>query len=105
MTQTARTLADVLQGEHREIDDGINAFVAGSDERATESLCRAVAALRRHIYVEEERVFPALREQGLFAPVLVMLREHGQLWDALDRIEGLLARAATTWPTGATSCW
>jgi hypothetical protein len=28
MTQTARTLADVLQGEHREIDDGINAFVA-----------------------------------------------------------------------------
>ena len=36
---------------------------------------------------EEGRIFPRLRELGLFAPLLVMLREHGEICDAIDRIE------------------
>jgi hemerythrin-like domain-containing protein len=76
------TLAKALEREHREIDAGIEA----GDER---SLPGAIQALRRHIYLEEEFLFPLLREAvpALSAPVLVMLREHGQLWQLLDSLE------------------
>lgn len=79
------TLAVALEREHREIDAGIAAFTAG-DELA---LAGAVQALRRHIYLEEEFLFPLLRvaELALSAPVFVMLREHGQLWQLLDSLE------------------
>jgi iron-sulfur cluster repair protein YtfE (RIC family) len=80
-----RSLAAVLEGEHREIDAGIEAFMAGDGER--EPLVRAVRALRRHIYLEEEVLFPALHAAGLTAPVLDMLREHGQMWATLDALD------------------
>ena len=44
-------------------------------------------ALRRHIYLEEEFLFPPLREAGLMAPVFVMLREHGQMWKTMDALQ------------------
>src|SRR5690606_3487955 len=47
----------------------------------------AIRALRRHIYLEEEFLFPPLRDAGLLAPVLVMLREHAQIWASMDAIE------------------
>jgi iron-sulfur cluster repair protein YtfE (RIC family) len=52
-------------------------------------LARAIGALRRHIYLEEEFLFPLLREAepALTAPVLVMLREHAQIWDSLDVLD------------------
>lgn len=81
------SLADMLECEHREIDREIEAFMATSGERDAETLRRAIAALRCHIYVEEELIFPPLRGHELFAPLLVMLREHGQLWDSLNQIE------------------
>src|SRR5215472_1763865 len=76
------TLAKALEREHREIDARIEA----GDER---SLSGAIQALRRHIYLEEEFLFPLLRdaEPALSAPVFVMLREHGQLWQLLDSLE------------------
>ncbi|MFB4306331.1 hemerythrin domain-containing protein [Actinomadura sp. GTD37] len=84
------SLAAALEREHHEIDGGIEAFTAdapsGGRDRAP--LERAVRALRRHIYLEEEFLFPALREAGLMAPVLVMLREHGEMWAVLDTLAG-----------------
>ena len=78
------SLAAALEREHQEIDVGIAAFTAGSSPagRDRQSLTRAIRALRRHIYLEEELLFPLLREAepGLIAPILVMLREHAQLW-------------------------
>src|SRR5690554_5908558 len=76
------SLAAALEREHREIDDGLEIFSAGgegTDERR-EALERAIRALRRHIYLEEEFLFPPLREAGLVAPIFVMLREHAQIW-------------------------
>jgi regulator of cell morphogenesis and NO signaling len=81
------SLAAVLEREHHAIDSGIELLASGSQRGGVEPLRRAIAVLRRHIYVEEERIFPTLREQGMFGPLLVMLREHGQLWDTIDRIE------------------
>ena len=83
------SLADALEREHHEIDEGIEAFAAGSAARVRDRapLRAAITELRRHIYLEEEFLFPLLREAGLMAPIFVMLREHGQIWDTLDTLE------------------
>ena len=81
----AETLAEALEREHREIDAALARFTEAPQERAAE-FTRAAAALRRHIYLEEEFLFPALREIGLMAPVFVMLREHGEMWRTLDAL-------------------
>lgn len=87
------TLAQALEREHREIDEGIEAFVAsrGTGAPDTAALAQAVAGLRRHIYLEEEMFFPPLRAAGLMGPVLVMLREHGEMWRLLDQLQAELA--------------
>lgn len=81
------SLAVALEREHREIDAGIAAFTASPGSR--QPLVGAIHALRRHIYLEEEFLFPLLRaaEPGLAAPVFVMLREHAQIWVKLDALE------------------
>ena len=87
------TLGAALEREHREIDEGIEEFTSGLEagERKTEPLVRATAALRRHIYLEEEFLFPPLRAAGLMAPLFVMVREHGEMWRTLDALDAELA--------------
>lgn len=81
------SLALALEREHQEIDAGIAAFAAASHD--SQPLTRAIRALRRHIHLEEEFLFPILgeAESALRAPVLVMLREHAQIWAVLDALE------------------
>ncbi len=81
------SLAMALEREHHEIDAGIAAFTAAPEN--PQPLTRAIRALRRHIYLEEEFLFPLLceAEPGLTAPVFVMLREHAQIWATLDSLE------------------
>jgi regulator of cell morphogenesis and NO signaling len=99
---TTTPLAAALEREHREIDDGIERFLAGLEpgDGSTEPLTRAMHALRRHIFLEEEFLFPPLRDAGLFAPIFVMLREHGEIWETLDELDAALrddpAGAATS---------
>ena len=78
-------LASALEREHHEIDAGIAAFTVSPGD--PQPLIRAIRALRRHIYLEEEFLFPLLgeAEPGLRAPVFVMLREHAQIWATLER--------------------
>lgn len=87
------SLAEALEREHHEIDGGIEAFAAEPprDEYQTGRLAAAVTALRRHIYLEEEFLFPPLRAAGLVGPVLVMVREHARMWASLDALEDELA--------------
>lgn len=94
------TLAAALEREHREIDTGIAEYVGGKDLNA---LQRAMAALRRHIYLEEEFLFPPLREAGLVAPLFVMVREHGQLWQTMQKLDAELA-ADTAGDAVAAAC-
>ncbi|MEO8908307.1 MAG: hemerythrin domain-containing protein, partial [Microbacteriaceae bacterium] len=54
-------------------------------------LTRAMTGLRRHIYLEEEFLFPPLRAAGMVMPIFVMLKEHGQLWAAMAAVDALLA--------------
>lgn len=80
--------ADLLEREHQEIDAGIEAFVEGLSrgEMRMPQLTRAVDALRRHIYLEEEVVFPHLPPGPLMMPLMVMRREHGELWRRMDAL-------------------
>jgi regulator of cell morphogenesis and NO signaling len=87
------TLSAALEREHRQIDEEIAAFTAGPDG-GTEHLTRAMEALRRHIYLEEQFLFPPLREAGLMAPIFVMLREHGQMWTTMAALDADLAAGA-----------
>ncbi|MCO5316743.1 MAG: hemerythrin domain-containing protein [Solirubrobacterales bacterium] len=82
------TLGTALEREHHEIDAGIEGFGAeGADrEERAGSLRRAILALRRHIFLEEEFLFPPM-QQDLAIPTMVMLREHGEIWRSLDAIE------------------
>lgn len=86
------TLGSALEREHREIDGGIETYTAalavGTND--TEPLVRATNGLRRHIYLEEEFLFPPLREAGMTMPIFVMLREHGELWRTMDSLQALL---------------
>lgn len=83
------SLAAALEREHHEIDRGIDAFVScpAAQDRDPKPLREAIHALRRHIYLEEELLFPPLREEGLLAPIFVMLREHAQIWQTLCALE------------------
>jgi hemerythrin-like domain-containing protein len=93
------TLAAALEREHHEIDRGVEAFLADPDETAP--LTAAMEALRRHIFLEEEFLFPPLRDAGLFAPIFVMLREHGEIWRTMRELdEGLAAGADVDALTG-----
>lgn len=92
---TPISLAEALTAEHESIDAGIEAFVAQADGGAVTDwaapLQEAMRALRRHIYLEEEVAFPRLRKGPLMMPIMVMLREHGEIWRAMDELDAQLA--------------
>lgn len=87
------TLSAELTREHREIDVAIQTFIEKIDcgSMQHELLSATLEALRRHIYIEEVFLFPPLREAGIVMPILVMMREHGQLWRTMDILTDLLA--------------
>jgi|SRR5579875_1970389 len=93
----SETLQAALEREHREIDAGIEAFSSGQAQGASaiESLTDAIRALRRHIYLEEEFLFPPMRDE-LAIPIGVMLREHGEIWRTLDALEDQLRKNGAT---------
>lgn len=93
---TTGALAAAMTKEHDEID-------AVFDESAVPppgtpaadwvpQLSAGLRALRRHIYIEEEIVFPPLRQGALQMPIMVMLTEHGEMWRRMEDLERLLAR-------------
>ena len=88
----SETLGAALEREHREIDGGIEAFIDGLPDGRGESepLLRSISGLRRHIYLEEEFLFPPLRAGGMMVPLFVMVRQHGELWNAMDALSTLL---------------
>ncbi|OJV82989.1 MAG: hypothetical protein BGO37_13575 [Cellulomonas sp. 73-92] len=87
------TPAAALEREHREIDEAVTAFLREPDDEGRRSGLRtALHELRHHIYLEEEFLFPLLStmEDALTATVLVMLREHAQIWTTLDALDRAL---------------
>lgn len=94
------TIAAALEREHRDIDGCLEAFL-NDPEGATDVLRTGLAALRRHIYLEEAFLFPPLRAAGLEMPVQVMLTEHGQIWRLMDQALAAVDREGP--PAGITA--
>jgi len=90
------TLGAILERDHHRIDEHFARFAASLAEGPVdvEALGAGAAGLRHHIYVEEEHHFPPLQRAGLVGPIMVMLREHGQLWDLLDALESRVREQA-----------
>jgi regulator of cell morphogenesis and NO signaling len=89
----SQTLSAALEREHHAIDGGIESYIQSlpGGKNAAEPLQRAMEGLRRHIYLEETFLFPPLRAAGMMVPLFVMLRQHGELWHAMDALGSLLA--------------
>lgn len=79
-------VSDALTREHHVVDTAIADFVAHleRDKRHARPLLEAIRLLRRHIYIEEVFLFPPIQRAGILMPVLVMLREHGELWRTME---------------------
>ncbi|MCF8572111.1 hemerythrin domain-containing protein [Gordonia sp. HY002] len=89
------TLAEVLTAEHHAIDGGIEKFTASSLRDSVQAwsapLRQVMEALRRHIYLEEELVFPQLSNGPLMMPIMVMQGEHGEMWRRMADLDAQLA--------------
>lgn len=88
-----QTIGAVLEADHHLIDTHFAAFAASltTGEPSARDLAAAAEGLRHHIWVEEEFHFPPLRAAGQIGPIMVMLLEHGKLWDLLDAMEAGVA--------------
>lgn len=89
---TAGSAGELLEQDHRRIDEGFARFAESLSGPTVDgaAFADAALALRHHIYIEEVHHFPAVKASGLMAPVLVMLREHGEIWDLLDALGDVL---------------
>jgi len=89
---TGTDIIEALINEHHDIDTEIEEFLRVLEQGGIESapLTRAFDELKRHIYLEEEFLFPPIRKAGLLMPIMVMIREHGELWGLMAHIESLL---------------
>lgn len=61
-----------------------------ADPTDTSALHRALASLRRHIYLEEQFLFPPLYDAGMVPDIVLMVREHGAIWRCMDAIDASL---------------
>ena len=90
------TLSVALEREHQEVDSAIGAFLeklAGGTVDTAE-LTAALTALRRHIYLEEEILFPPLRTGARMMSIFGMIRGHGEIWHTIDALAAGLADGA-----------
>ncbi len=76
--------SDLLESQHRRIDDGLQAALRGSVR--DEAWVEALRLLQLHIYLEETVLFPPLERAGLTMPIFVMQREHGQMWPLIAEL-------------------
>lgn len=92
MTQPP-TVSAVLEAEHRWIDERFVRFRASLEAGRAEAgpYEEAAAKLRRHIYPEEELLFPKVETRGLAGPTTVMMAEHGEIWQQLGAVSDLLS--------------
>ena len=91
---SAFSVGSALEHDHHAIDGEFERFMEGLErgEWLREAFERGAEGLRHHIFVEEEVFFPFLRVGGLVAPVFVMLREHAEIWRALETVEDAMGQ-------------
>jgi len=89
-------LSTALEREHLQIDAGIRAFLAGleADSVDADGLSVTLAVLRRHIYLEEQLLFPPISRGAHMMAVFGMIRGHGEIWRTMDALGELAGAGA-----------
>lgn len=87
------TLSAALEREHQEVDTGIASFLAklAAGSVDADALRGTLAALRRHIYLEEQLLFPPISKGAQMMSVFGMIRGHGEIWRTMDALDDLAA--------------
>ncbi|MBI2872007.1 MAG: hemerythrin domain-containing protein [Chloroflexi bacterium] len=96
-TKRPDTVSQTLESEHRWIDGRFAQFqqaLAGGQVVA-EPFREAARVLHRHIFLEEDLLFPEVEARGLAGPTAVMAQEHGQICRMLGDVEGLITQNAS----------
>lgn len=75
--------------DHQEVDGILRDFEASLEAGwpDPELLEQFEARLRRHMYWEEEILFPAVEGHGLQGPIAVMIAEHGEICRSIAAIQ------------------
>ena len=91
------SISAALESEHRCIDERFKRFEEGlaSGHVVAEPFEEAAKVLHRHIYIEEEVLFPAVEARGLVGPTAVMAMEHGEICRFLGGIRDLIQEKAS----------
>ena len=90
------TISTMLEAEHRWIDERFEQFsrdLAMGLVKA-DPFQEAASVLHRHIYLEEELLFPEVEALGLEGPTAVMVQEHGDICRFLNGITELIGEGA-----------
>ena len=92
----ATTISGVLEPEHRWIDERFARFrgLLADGHVNKDPFQEATMVLHRHMYVEEEILFPEVEARGLAGPVAVMLQEHGEICRILNNVQDLIGSRA-----------
>lgn len=90
------TLSAALEREHQQVDAGIGAFLEKLDGGSVDAdgLGATLAALRRHIYAEEQILFPPISKGAQMMSVFGMIRGHGEIWRTMDALDELVGGPA-----------
>jgi len=94
-------IVEYFGAEHRKVALLLDTMLkAPQDHRkARDAFAELRPLLTKHIYCEEELLFPEVEARGLSGPTEVMRFEHGQIWSLLSRIGQEFEKDNST-PTG-----
>lgn len=88
-------LSTALMREHQDVDAGLGAFLEKLDAGSVDAdaLAGTLSALRRHIYAEEQILFPPISKGAQMMSVFGMIRGHGEIWRTMDALDESAGRA------------
>lgn len=91
------SVSELLQSEHRWIDQRLEQFGQGLDQGQVSGnpFQEVREFLHHHIYLEEEILFPKVEDRGLMGPAEVMAQEHGEICTYLNGVGELIAAGAS----------
>ena len=89
-------ITEILESQHRWVDGRFERFreLLASNQVDGSPFDEAAKALHRHMYLEEEIIFPEVEARGLMGPTQVMAREHGEICRFMNSIQDLVAGKA-----------
>ena len=80
-----------LMEDHREVDSKLDKLtkIISNGEIDPELFMQISNSLKRHIYIEEETIFPSVSEgdKDLRQRIVGLEMEHASIWMLLDRVE------------------